>query len=209
MAVLTESLLIVIALAVAFPAGLDIAAEFVLDVRSPILGVLAALPMLAFFALAMHTRWKPLRRIRELLFTLLGYALAQCTTWELFCTGMLAGLAEELLFRGVLQPLVVRWAGVPAAVALVALIFGLLHAVTPTYAVVATLIGVYLGWLAEACSRGGVPNLVPPVVAHGFYDFVAFVIVAREYAARAQTATMSTGPDPPHATAAQSDGPRD
>ncbi|RMG33678.1 MAG: CPBP family intramembrane metalloprotease, partial [Planctomycetota bacterium] len=165
MAALTEGTLLLIGLVIAFSTGLNISAEFDAGPQSVILGLLAAVPMLLFFALAMRTRWEPLRRIRELLFELLGHALARCTTWELFSMAMLAGLAEEFFFRGVLQPLLARWMDVWAAIGLTGLLFSLLHALTPAYAVVATLIGIYLGCLAQAGSCGGAPGLVAPIIA--------------------------------------------
>jgi membrane protease YdiL (CAAX protease family) len=47
-------------------------------------------------------------------------------------------------------------------------LFGLLHPITPTYAVLAALMGAYLGgvWLASG-------NLLVPIVAHALYDFIA------------------------------------
>ena len=59
------------------------------------------------------------------------------------------------------------------------LLFGIVHSVTPLYAVIAALIGAYLGALQLATS-----NLWPPVLAHALYDFVAFVAVAEEWKRR-------------------------
>jgi len=57
---------------------------------------------------------------------------------------------------------------------LAAVLFGLLHFITPTYAVLAGLIGLYLGalWLATG-------NLLTPIVTHGTYDLLALVYLAR------------------------------
>ena len=52
----------------------------------------------------------------------------------------------------------------------VAILFGLLHAVNAAYAVLATLMGLYLGWLWMATG-----NLAVPIVAHAVYDFLALV----------------------------------
>ena len=46
--------------------------------------------------------------------------------------------------------------------------------ITPTYGVLAALIGVYLGWVWLASG-----NLLAPVVAHALYDFVALVVLVR------------------------------
>jgi membrane protease YdiL (CAAX protease family) len=50
------------------------------------------------------------------------------------------------------------------------------HLVTKTYAVIATLIGAYLGvlWLATE-------NLLAPITTHAVYDFVALVYFLRAH----------------------------
>ena len=80
----------------------------------------------------------------------------------------MAGIGEECLFRGVLQPELAGWLGVPMAVVVTSTLFGLAHSITPTYAVVAGLIGAYLGALAALTG-----NLLVPVIAHALYDFAA------------------------------------
>jgi hypothetical protein len=83
--------------------------------------------------------------------------------------GAAAGVGEEVLFRGVLQPLV----GWPAA----SVLFGLAHmggrAMAP-FAVWAAVMGGALGALAIA--TGGI---VAPIVAHGVYDVLALAYVRR------------------------------
>ena len=104
-----------------------------------------------------------------------------CTWVELAAISLLAGLGEELLFRGVFQAAMAEWTGdflphSPAgamvgdwiAIVGVAIVFGLLHAVNAAYAVLATLMGLYLGWLWMATG-----NLAVPIVAHAVYDFLA------------------------------------
>ena len=66
------------------------------------------------------------------------------------------------------------------------LLFALLHPVTPTYAIVVGLVGIYLGLiglvdpLPEGGESPGQLNLVVPMVAHGLYDFLAFLVLAGE-----------------------------
>ena len=60
------------------------------------------------------------------------------------------------------------------AVLLAGVFFGLLHAVTPTYAVLAGAIGVYLGVLWYYTD-----NLLVVVVAHASYDFLALLYLMR------------------------------
>ena len=49
----------------------------------------------------------------------------------------------------------------------------------------AGLAGLYLGL---ALDIGGERNLVPPILIHALYDFLAFMVVARSYVAASQDA---------------------
>jgi membrane protease YdiL (CAAX protease family) len=82
--------------------------------------------------------------------------------------GLAAGLGEEMLFRGVLQYETGLRTGDVVAVALTSIIFGALHAVTPLYALLASLASVYFGYLY--LSSG---NLAVPISTHAIYDIGA------------------------------------
>ncbi len=92
---------------------------------------------------------------------------------------ILAGVAEEILFRGVIQAELARRVPGLLALILTSVAFGLAHFLTLTYALLATVGGLYLGalfWLQG--------NLVIPIVAHAVYDFVALTQLVRRYRAR-------------------------
>ncbi len=95
-----------------------------------------------------------------------------------------AGLGEELLFRGLLQHGLAGWLappwGVWIALLAASLAFGCCHLLSTTYAVLAALIGLYLGLLLMFSG-----SLLAPALAHGLYDFVALVYLLRD--ARAVT----------------------
>ena len=80
---------------------------------------------------------------------------------DLIWLGLLPGLSEELLFRGVMLPsLGLNWAGLAAS----SLCFGILHLSGRhqwPYAIWATAVGFLLGYSALATG-----NLLVPVVAH-------------------------------------------
>jgi hypothetical protein len=85
--------------------------------------------------------------------------------------GLAAGIGEELLFRGVLQyELQQQVDSTAVALGVSSVIFGLLHAITPLYAILATLASLYFGWLYLISD-----NLLVPVTAHAFYDFIALL----------------------------------
>src|SRR5207302_1463392 len=99
----------------------------------------------------------------------------KCTLFDLALIALLAGAGEELLFRGTLQPLFVGWLGdLWAGLILASILFGLAHLITPTYAVLASLVGLYLGWFAHQFD-----NLVEVILAHALYDFVGLVYLVR------------------------------
>jgi hypothetical protein len=62
------------------------------------------------------------------------------------------------------------WIGLAVA----ALLFGLAHFITPTYAVLAGTMGLYLGWLWIDTG-----NLLVPITAHAVYDFLALAYLAK------------------------------
>jgi hypothetical protein len=131
------------------------------------IGCLAALPMMVVFSTAGD--------LRELVRRLLGPALAEASKAELFFIAVLAGVCEEALFRGVLEP---WWSGPHWIVGFLTanLVFGLLHAVTRNYLILATAFGMYLSLLTWTIAP---PNLLRAIVCHAVYDFVAFLWLAR------------------------------
>lgn len=92
--------------------------------------------------------------------------------------GLAAGFGEEFLFRGVIQTQLEAFLAssgeqVAAAVAILlsSVIFGVLHAVTPLYFLLATLASFYFGYLLVAFDG----NLAIPITTHAIYDFGALV----------------------------------
>ena len=87
---------------------------------------------------------------------------------------MLAGLGEELLFRGVIQSWLVSETNLWLGLAVTSILFGLAHFISRTYAVYAAVVGAYLGWLFIAFD-----NLLVPILTHAAYDFFALVYLVR------------------------------
>jgi uncharacterized protein len=99
---------------------------------------------------------------------------AGCRPAELALIAAMAGLGEELLFRGVLQPALAEHILPWLAAVVVGLSFGAVHWITPTYAALAGIVGTYLGILALVSG-----NLLAPIVAHALYDLVALLLLTR------------------------------
>lgn len=137
-------------------------------------GAAASLP-LALVLLAI-VRWPlgPLQGFKHLVEHEIVPLFQGCTTAELGMISILAGIGEELLFRGLVQGGLAGTYGDWTALAIASILFGLAHAITAPYALLAGLIGAYLGWLFVA---GG--NLLVPMIAHALYDFWALVYLVR------------------------------
>jgi membrane protease YdiL (CAAX protease family) len=143
-----------------------------------LLGLAATLPPLTLFWLCLKCPWRPFAEIAKITDETLVPLFRDCRLVELAIIATLAGIGEEMLFRGVIQAAAAveigGQRGVWLGLLLASVLFGLLHAITPTYAILAGLIGLYLGglWLASG-------NLLTPVVAHGAYDFLALMYLMR------------------------------
>lgn len=183
-----EGGLVLAAMGLAWLLGIDLWPLIVFDVSVVWQSVLATIPLLALFAVTYRWPWGPLRRIKQILWDVMGPPLAQCRWYDLPLLAALAGLGEELLFRGVLQTGLAHWGGLGFGLITASVLFGLLHAVTPTYAILAGAIGLYLGALLILFEP---PNLLTPIVVHAVYDLVAFVILRNDYRRRNLSAVNS------------------
>lgn len=119
-----------------------------------------------------------LRKIKRLLIDFLGRPLNDCRWFELVALAILVGFSEELLFRGFLQPWLERSMTGTQALIWSNVVFGLLHAVSFLYFLLAAFVGMILGWLLDAT---GSRRLLIPMTTHAVYDFVAFLWIARAY----------------------------
>jgi len=155
-------------------------------------GIAAALPMFVLFILAHRFAFGPFKQIRRFLIEALGPSLAACRWYDLILLAGLAGITEEVLFRGLLQIWIERAVGSPTAGLVAAsILFGLVHLITPTYGLFAGIMGLYLGYLLDA---SGQRNLLVPVITHAVYDYLAFLVVLQTYH-RQQALTSETDAD--------------
>jgi uncharacterized protein len=139
-----------------------------------LLGLVWSLPPLVALVFLRQLPAGAVGRLNRTVDELLVPLFADLRLWHFAVISALAGVGEELLFRGVLQQVLAEWTGTAAAVAITSIVFGLAHLITPLYGVLATLVSLYLGWLLLQYE-----NLVVPMVTHGMYDFVALVYLVR------------------------------
>jgi membrane protease YdiL (CAAX protease family) len=117
------------------------------------------------------TRWTALG---EGLADLLGESLAGITLAEAVLLAMASGIAEEMLFRGAMQPsLGIYWAS---------LLFGLCHFLPrkelALWSVYAVAMGFAFGWLYEWTGQ-----LIAPIAAHSIVNGINLPRLARRFEA--------------------------
>jgi membrane protease YdiL (CAAX protease family) len=133
--------------------------------RDCLIGTAGAAIPFALFCFSLSEKAKAVPIIRSLRKTITGEIktlFASATFIDICLISIMAGLAEELLFRGVIQA---KW-GILAA----SILFGLLHSVTPAYILLATVIGFYIGLLYHIFQ-----SLLIPIQLHCIYDFGALI----------------------------------
>ncbi len=124
-------------------------------------GVLATVPLVIFFFVFLRWPIGPFRRIQRFSERVLRPLLAPCSLIDLLGISALAGLGEEMLFRGVLQEAFTGWFNVWAGVIAASVLFGVLHSITFTYAMLAAVMGVYLGCIFRYADH----NLLAAIIA--------------------------------------------
>jgi membrane protease YdiL (CAAX protease family) len=165
LAVAVEGGLIVLACALGWLLGKPPLETLKWDLRDAGRALAYTAPLLVLFWVLLRWPVGPLRGVKRFSVEVLCPALAPCTGVDLVGIAALAGLGEEMLFRGVLQGMFERWLGFGPALAAASVLFGALHAITPAYAVLAALMGAYLGWVWHDTE-----NLLVPVLIHALYD---------------------------------------
>ncbi|MEE8451429.1 MAG: CPBP family intramembrane glutamic endopeptidase [Thermoguttaceae bacterium] len=173
-----EGGLVVVALGLGWLVGQEPLESFHWSLADAGWGVVATLPPLALFWLCLQCPIRPVKRLVRVVDEMLVPLFRDCRILDLAVISALAGLSEEMLFRGVIQQAVADatpgQAGVWIGLAVAAILFGLAHRITNTYALLAGVIGLYLGavWLMTG-------NLLVPIVAHALYDCLALIFLVR------------------------------
>jgi len=144
-------------------------------------GILGTLPLIFALLLLERCPANALVEIRRVVQEVLVPLFREFALWQLFVVALLAGVGEEILFRGFVQgglAVFLAFLNVPSAqifaLFVASILFGVMHPITRTYAVLCMLAGIYLGglWLWS-------DNLVVPILVHAFYDFFALVYLLR------------------------------
>ncbi len=146
--------------------------------RDALFGILAAIPLVIGMLVLDRSQIAAFRQLRLIVDQLLLPFFREASVGHLALVALAAGVGEELFFRGLLQTglqqgLEAQW-GAAIAWMTAGVLFGLAHFITRTYALLAGIVGLYLGglyWWSD--------SLVVPVLAHAVYDFVALIHLLR------------------------------
>ncbi|MCK5727965.1 MAG: CPBP family intramembrane metalloprotease [Methylococcales bacterium] len=135
-------------------------------------GLIGTLPLILLYFITEKMPFNSFKEIKKILLETMGGSLQKYHWTDLLVLATITGISEEVLFRGVLQPWLEQSLGMGIGLIVSSLVFGLLHAITPLYGLLATLISYYLGWSLDI---GESRNLFTPIIIHTFYDFFAFM----------------------------------
>jgi hypothetical protein len=155
--------------------------------NATISALLLCIPLLAMLSFVVRAHWSPLARLREEIDEKILPIFANCQTIDLAVIALLAGISEELFFRGWLQGTLTTKFGVLFGIVVASAIFGLAHYLSSSYAIYAGLTGVYLGVIFQAFG-----NLYVVMAIHAVYDFIALVYLVRKGKGQ-ETGVQATG----------------
>jgi membrane protease YdiL (CAAX protease family) len=144
------------------------------SLTSALIGIAAAIPPFLFFFWSLNSGLHVCSRHKQLMESLLRPILGDWSVLQLLVISLIAGVSEEAFFRGAIQGSLADRVGMSLALVLASVLFGAAHLITWTYAIIAAVIGLYLGllWIWTG-------NLLTPMVTHAVYDFAGLVYFFR------------------------------
>jgi len=129
-------------------------------------------PLIAGYFVLLALPLSGVQRVGNIVRELFRQYMATLKLWQLAVIAALAGIGEELLFRGLIQLGLSHFMDVWLAILITSLLFGLAHAITFTYFLLTFIISLYFGWLFVHTG-----NLFVPIAIHALYDFFVFLYV--------------------------------
>ena len=175
-AVQVEGCLVVLAVVIAWLVGIPLRDMFVFSSLPLILAVVATIPMLIFCRFIYVLPLKAVEFTRRFLHSVYLDFIRHSSVPQLLLVAIMSGIGEELLFRGIMQTIIMNvcgggtW-GLVIGIGVTSLLFGLAHPINKLYVFLCFVIGIYLG-LAFAWSDN---NLLVPIIIHALYNFVIFL----------------------------------
>ncbi|MEE4304558.1 MAG: CPBP family intramembrane glutamic endopeptidase [Wenzhouxiangella sp.] len=160
--------MVLLALALAWLFGLRPWARIEISWSSLALGLAGTVPLAAALLAVPAGRWRWLDELTGLVRGFLELLFRNAPPGAVLLVSVLAGVGEELLFRGVVQDGLAASSSPTVGILVASLLFGAAHAVSLPYLAVATVMGLYLGVLYHWSG-----NLLVPILVHALYDWIA------------------------------------
>ena len=173
-ALTVEGILLGAALGLGALLGTPVLAGLRLDLAAAGLILLSAAVSYGMTEWSVRTSWRPIAALRVQVMERVAVLFEGSSTPGLVVVSAAAGIGEEAFFRGFLQTLVGERLGWIVGLLLASIAFGLVHWVSPTYALLAGLSGLALGALYLISG-----NLLVPVVAHAVHDVIGLTALRR------------------------------
>lgn len=173
-----EGALVLVAMLLGWIADINPFEFIIFNEQAIINGIIGALPLCLIFMALNQLQLSSLQKIKQTLHATLGPCLHKRHWTDLFILAAIAGIAEEILFRGVIQPWIENSWGMAVGLVISSVVFGLVHAITALYFAMAMAVSIYLGLYLD---YAGTRNLLTPIIIHGLYDFFAFIVILRSY----------------------------
>lgn len=139
-----------------------------------LIGVAATVPLAVFLWWFMQSKISLIADFRQAQIEFFAAVGFEFTPFRIALMALFAGLFEELLFRGAIQTALTGALPLALAIGVSSILFGVVHWRTWLYALIATLIGVWLGVLFAITG-----NLLAPIITHALYDVIALVVTAK------------------------------
>ncbi len=115
------------------------------------------------------------RRQMVAIYKQVGPLFRDMSIGQMVVIGIAAGVCEELFFRALLQnALELKLSGVWALV-IASIVFGAMHAMTFLYFIMATVMGLILGYAYQVTG-----DLIGVMAWHAVYDVIAIYVMARK-----------------------------
>lgn len=167
-AVLFEAGVLALAITVGWIVSVDPFAGFAFRLDQLGIGVAATVPPVVALWLLERSTVPAVLEFRRVVEELVGPLFVDAPRTHLVALALTAGVAEEVLFRGVVQGGLTGLMGWLPALLVASLLFGVVHWLTGLYALLAGMVGLYLGGLYLLTG-----NLLVPIIVHALYDVVA------------------------------------
>jgi membrane protease YdiL (CAAX protease family) len=167
--------LLIVALLLGILFDYPLADHLAWNLNDLLLGALAAIPPLVVILGLTHSGWHVFGGLKRVVEIRIRPLFVGWTWWQLGVLSILAGIAEECFFRGLIQGGLVNAGGMLLGILAASVFFGMAHLLTNAYGIMAALIGAYLG--ALLVWKG---NLMIPITTHAVYDFAALGWIMRK-----------------------------